>query len=117
MLSIDINDAAQAVLMIPDADGELHAYRFALAPRGLSLWAMTVTRADSGATYLVREESAGSWSCACEAQKYRKRGAPNCKHCAAAKLLRSWLNDFLAQPKPKREELPNGTEHRPAIAS
>lgn len=95
MLSIDINDAGQAVLQIADADGELHAYCFRLVPRGLSLWALEVTRADTGATYRVGEEwPGGRWTCNCPAETYRRRGADHCKHIDAARAFRAWLRDF-----------------------
>lgn len=94
-VSIDIDDRGLATLAIAGADGELGTYRFRLAPRGLSLWALEVTRADTDATYRVWEESPGRWNCSCLSQVYRKRGAEMCKHVQAIRLLRAWLKSFL----------------------
>jgi hypothetical protein len=96
-VQITINDAAQAVLEIADAEAELHQYRFRLAAPGLSVWALEVTRADTNQTYRVEETTPGKWECSCEAFRYRKRGAPVCKHALCIKLLKSWLNDFLRE--------------------
>ena len=90
-LGIDITDAGVATLSIPDAGGEFRAYRWRLVPRGLSLFALELTRADTDARYLVRELSPGRWTCDCSAFTYRKRGSPLCKHCAAARAFRAFL--------------------------
>ena len=99
-VSVDINDAGQAVLQIADAHGELFAYRFRLLPPGYSIWVVEVTRADTGNTYRVALEppSAPSapprWSCTCKAFTFKKRGQPPCKHVLAAKILKAWLDTF-----------------------
>src|SRR5215831_15236895 len=95
MVTINIDDRGLASLEIPDAEGEIHSYRFRLVPAGLSLWACEVVRADSDKTYRVEELSPGRWTCSCPAEMYRKRGAEHCKHCEAARLLKAWLNEFL----------------------
>jgi hypothetical protein len=92
--TIEITDTGLATLSIPDADGELRSYRFRLAPRGLSLWALEITRADTDATYRVCEDVPGRWTCNCPAETYRKRGADHCKHCAAVRALRAFLREF-----------------------
>jgi hypothetical protein len=57
--SIDLAVTGAAVLHIPDAGGELVAYRLEPAPPGLSAWAVTVTRLDSGDAYRVALERDG----------------------------------------------------------
>lgn len=105
-VSIDIDDRGLAILAIADADAELHAYRFRLAPCGISLWALEVTRSDTDASYRVRVDHGERWGCDCPAETYRKRGADHCKHVQAAKLFRSWLKSFLGN---------HYVEHRAAI--
>lgn len=94
-LSIDITDAGLATLAIADADGEYHSYRFRLAARGLSLWALELTRADTDAAYRVCEDTPGRWACNCPAETYRKRGSDHCKHIAAVRALRAFLRSTL----------------------
>lgn len=98
---IELTDAGLATLAIADADGELWAYRFGLAPVGSSLWALNLTRADTDASYRVAEESPGRWTCTCPAQTYRKRGAPPCKHIGSARALRAFLRS-LEEPNHER---------------
>lgn len=94
-VTIDLDDRGLATLGIADPDGEVHDYRFRLAPNGLSLWALELTRADTGAEYRVSEDSPGRWKCTCPAFLYRKRGAPECKHVLCAKAFQGWHKDFL----------------------
>jgi len=95
--TIEINDHGQAVLLIPDAAGECRPYRWKIVPPGFSLWALTLTRTDTDASYRVTEEGPGRWTCECPAEKYRKRGTPHCKHQEAARALRAWLTTFLEE--------------------
>lgn len=95
MVTITIDERG-TTLEIPDAEGELVHYGFALIDPGFSLWALRLTRLDSGSIYRVAEDTPGKWVCACPLEKYRRRGAEHCKHILAAKLLRAWLKTFLA---------------------
>jgi hypothetical protein len=81
-----------AVLSIPDAAGELVAYRLEPAPAGLSAWAVAVTRLDSGDAYRVALERDGSWRCRCLDRKYRRGLKPKgCKHIVCGKALRDFF--------------------------
>lgn len=95
MLSIDIDARGLGAVGIADVDGEIHAYRVRLVPRGLSLWAVELVRTDTQAKYLVRVFTGNRWECDCPAEKYRRRGADHCKHIAAMSAFRAWLADFL----------------------
>jgi hypothetical protein len=86
-----------AVLSIPDAAGELVAYRLEPALAGLSAWAVTVTRLDSGDSYRVSLERDGSWRCGCEDFLYRGRPRKKlCKHCLSIKTLKAFWDSFAA---------------------
>jgi hypothetical protein len=90
--SIDLAVTGAAVLSIPDAAGELVAYRLESAPAGLSAWAVTVTRLDSGDAYRVSLERDGSWRCGCKGFFYRGRARKGgCKHTQAARAVRGFL--------------------------
>lgn len=95
MISLDIDARGPGTVGIADADGEIHSYRIRLVPRGLSLWAVELTRTDTQATYLVRVYQNNRWECDCNAEKYRKRGAPRCKHIISMSAFRAWLASFL----------------------
>jgi hypothetical protein len=95
--SIDLAVTGAAVLSIPDAAGELVAYRLEPAPAGLSAWAVTVTRLDSGDAYRVSLERDGSWRCGCKDAMYRGRPRRKlCKHALAAHALRAFLESHRA---------------------
>ncbi len=81
----------QGLLEIDDAEGELHLYRCAVAPPGLALWAMRLTRLDTGAEYRTRHLKDDRWDCECPAWKFRKRGTGPCKHILALQGLRVLL--------------------------
>ena len=98
-MTIEIDDNGHSVVSIPDADGECHAYRWRIIAPDFSLWALLLTRTDTDACYRVAEESPGSWSCSCPAEKYRKRGTEHCKHCAAARSLRAFLNHLVTEER------------------
>ena len=100
--TIEINDAGQSVLSIPDADGECRAYRWKIIPPGFSLWALSLVRCDSEAAYRVALEAPGRWTCNCPAQTYRKRGSPACKHIDCARALRGWLMTFVEEMDDER---------------
>lgn len=94
MISLDIDERGLGTLAIADAEGELHAYRVRLIPRGLALWAVEMVRCDTEASYRVALYAPSRWTCTCPAETYRKRGSDHCKHCQAAQALRSWHNTF-----------------------
>jgi hypothetical protein len=97
--SLDLAVTGAAVLSIPDAAGELVAYRLEPVPAGLSAWAVTVTRLDSGHAYRVSLERDGSWRCGCKDALYR--GHPRkrpCKHGRAAQALHHFLTPFGVAP-------------------
>jgi len=91
-VTIAINDAGQAVIEIPDPEGELHAYRWRIIDADFDLWALLLTRTDTDLTYRVAEQAPGRWTCSCKAEKFRKRGAEHCKHIGSARSLRAFLN-------------------------
>jgi hypothetical protein len=93
--SLDLAVTGAAVLSIPDASGELVAYRLEPVPAGLSAWAVAVTRLDSGGAYRVALERDGSWRCGCKDALYRGRPRRQlCKHATAAQALRAFLTTF-----------------------
>jgi hypothetical protein len=95
--SLDLAVTGAAVLSIPDAAGELVAYRLEPAPAGLSAWSVTVTRLDSGDAYRVALERDGSWRCGCKDALYRGRPRKRlCKHATAAVALRLFLESHRA---------------------
>jgi hypothetical protein len=97
--SLDLAVTGAAVLSIPDASGELVAYRLEPAPAGLSAWAVAVTRLDSGDAYRVSLERDGSWRCACKHFLYRGRARKGgCKHTRGARALRDFLAAFGVKP-------------------
>ena len=103
MLSIDIDARGLGTVGIEDAEGCVQDYRVRLVPRGLSLWAVELTRVDTQTSYLVRVHAGNRWECECPAEKYRKRGADHCKHIAAMTAFRAWLTSFLETNR----EVPN----------
>ena len=109
---LDINDkTGQATLLIPDADGEEHAYLFPPIRPGISVEAWAVTRTDTGASYRVAFDGAGRWSCGCPAQEFRKRGAEDCKHLQALRPFYLWITQYLAaQAAVSRPALPSPAE-------
>ena len=89
---ITINDAGQALVEIPDPDGELHSYRWRIIDADFDLWALLLTRTDTDLSYRVAELAPGRWTCSCPAEKYRKRNQEHCKHTQAARCLRAFLH-------------------------
>jgi hypothetical protein len=92
-LWVGIDDRALGTLEIPDAQGEINSYSFlllAFSPH----WSLQITRADSGESYRVEEDKNGHWSCACKAEKFRKRGQPHCKHIQCVSLFCRWLREL-----------------------
>lgn len=104
MVSVDIDERGLGTIGIADANGEINAYRIRQSPRGLSLWAVELTRVDSDSTYLVRVMRAGVWECDCPAEKYRKRGSDHCKHVQAMTSFRAWITSFLEPTRERHHE-------------
>lgn len=101
---------ADGTLAIPDADGEAHRYLIDPCGPGFDLWACTIRRLDTGATYRVAVTQSGqTWRCSCLDSIYRaKKLHRACKHCSAAApfylQLRKWLEYERQERDRQREE-------------
>ncbi len=98
MTAITLDDRAQTI-EIEDSDGAANSYTVALAAPGLSMWAVTLTRLDSGESYRVCVERGDYWRCTCKSWKYRKKASDACKHCHSLKLLYRFLTALTPAPK------------------
>lgn len=88
-------------LLVPDADGEQHAYRFTIArvsERGA--WTCELVRTDTGSEYTVTAYRDGIWTCTCPDATYRghaKRDKAECKHVRAGRELQQLAFCLVAQ--------------------
>ena len=93
--SVDLLASGPAVLSIPDAKGELVAYRLTPVPADYSQWVVRLERADGkGDSYMVAMGRDGHMACSCKDFTYRGRQRV-CKHCVFAKALEAFLRDVL----------------------
>jgi hypothetical protein len=74
---------------IPGPGGRLVSYRLQPASPGNALWALTLSRGDTGQTYRVERQRAGVWQCSCPAWQYAKGEPRQCKHTRFARDL--WI--------------------------
>lgn len=90
---IAIDDRGIPTLEIEDAQGEVVSYKVALAPRGLSRWAVILENLTNGESYRISLEYAGWFRCSCPAFFYRKSAQHprGCKHASAVKHLHALI--------------------------
>lgn len=114
---IAIDDRGIPTLEIEDSKGEVHSYRIALAPRGLSRWAVQLDNLTNGESYRVMLEYGGWWRCSCPAWhfKHSKNHPRSCKHANAIKHLHVLITALSEKVHERPRDLSDRADARCAI--
>lgn len=98
-IHIEFRDGIPA-LLIPDASGDCHGYRFTIRRQTGREWICGLTRLDKSREYQVVNYPDSAWSCTCkdaEFRGYMKRNKSACKHILAAQELQQLALCFFTQ--------------------
>lgn len=101
MATFDCDAAGRLTTEIADAKGELFAYLVREVPPGLSDFAVTLERLDTGAVHRVVFEFR-RWRCSCEDSTYRRHKRGCCKHIPAGQAFRALARLFRREDRPLR---------------